>query len=142
MSKALASVSDEIASQTRLLDAAKAGALDPLGSSTQARRLRDETADIQFEIDRLERLATALRERHATAQRQEQAEALRIETQAAIIERDALADDIRALYPVAVAVIVGLCDRIEASDKPLQGKGSVSAEALGRGSVHGGRLVG
>lgn len=124
--------------QTRGEEMAKAkeSSLDPFVPAATAQGHRATASDLQFEIDRLARIESALAERLTALTEAETRARQAADYQSAMAERDQLAIDIAANYPRIVAELVSLCERIEASDTRIRGvigPRLESAEVIARG---------
>jgi ClpP class serine protease len=116
------------------VEAARAASLDPHASTAQAQARRAEAADLQFEADRLGAIDTALAKRVDELRQAEEYARQQFAHDAALKERDELAADIAAEYPVIVRRLTELVKRINDSDDRCKRVGIYeSAEALGRG---------
>jgi DNA repair exonuclease SbcCD ATPase subunit len=122
-SDALAGIINDARAELEAINEACAGAkervLDPLANSAAVTKAKKEMEDQTLQASRLEaaidRLSSQLEAAHAR-----EAEAARTKIyEEARTERDALAEDLRAVYPQAAARIAALLVRIEAADQKV-----------------------
>jgi hypothetical protein len=93
-------------------------ALDPI-ASPDATAARAAMEDAQFRLGRLRTLLPRLQRRHDEAQQNEYLEKWYADYIAIEAERDALAAELRELYPSLAAKVVDLLTRIEANDAEI-----------------------
>lgn len=99
----------------------------------EADALADEVAKLARKIVRLGAKRDQLHTRHEELQNSERAKARRLEAEAITARRDALAADLKARWPALCNEIVGLLDRVTASDAECGKINIESAEAVARG---------
>jgi hypothetical protein len=87
-------------------------ATDPLTSDDEADGLRAGLFDIGFRLQRLAAARDRLQQALGSAQRREADERRKVDYERALLERDALVDELRKIYPEAAARIADLLRRI------------------------------
>ena len=104
---------DDLAEKLRETEDA---AIDPLVKSDAARELREKANEIQFGLDRLDSLFTALTKRRDELRKAE-AQSSKSNAYAAVkAERDALVVEIRERYPLLIAELIDIATRLKASN--------------------------
>lgn len=119
-SEAIAAIIDD--AQTELLDvkdactAAQRQVLDPFLGTAAVARARKEHDELSLAASRLEDAIERLADQLEVARAREAEAAKRKRYDEALTERDALVEDLKAIYPEAAATIAALLLRIEAAD--------------------------
>ena len=123
-------------------DASHARALDPTAGADAASEAKRQTDDLRFEVERLESALEALRAAHKAAKAREADARRRTAYDAAKMERDALMEELRDVYPQLERRLADLIGRVAASDTALErinrnlpsdGNWLASAEEVARG---------
>jgi uncharacterized coiled-coil DUF342 family protein len=107
--------------------------LTPQSGKWFATQVLSSASGNQFTADRLRKLLSKLQARYQQVRDEEQTTAWMAEYDAMRPERDALAEELRKLYPSAVAKVVDLFARISANDEALSAlhQGSASWHKAG-----------
>lgn len=113
--------------------AARLQALDPRRAASELADARQAMADATFALDRAKAALLALEAAAERARKREAQQSRAAEIAAARAERDALAAELREVYPEAAQRIADLLWRIEASDRRCAASGLAPAEAEARG---------
>lgn len=138
----IADVEAEIGSTQKKYDGEQARSIDPALTTSEAREARNNAADFEHDIRRLNASLDLLKARRQ-AILDDESYALRMERyNLAAKERDELVAIIRERYPLIVLELISLIERIDANDtecqsvnrdRPREKPILVSAEAIGRG---------
>lgn len=135
----LADLRSEAAALEAERAAAEAQSLDLTKPGPTATKHHARAGQLTFEIIRLTRQVEAVSERLEAIQAAESAQAAASRQEAVLTARDELASDLEQHYPAAAATIVGLLERLRASDAQLRAVGlnpdHIGAEATTRGFV-------
>jgi hypothetical protein len=119
---------------------ARERALDPTLSSADVTEARREMEDAAFRRDRLKTAISKLETRLANLRRQEEEQRRRAAYEKATAERDALAAELKELYPVFADRIANLMARIEANDREIE-RINTHASPEGAARMRGAELV-
>jgi len=141
----IGAVETEIADTTVKMDAETARSIDPALTTPQAREARNNAADLEHDIRRLNASLGMLVEKRDKIIADNAEEQRRKRFDAAKAERDSLAQHIRTRYPEIAMEMLALVRRIEASnaaceavnrETPWKGEKLVHAENLARDCGH------
>jgi hypothetical protein len=113
----IAAVEAEIGATQIKLDAENARSIDPALTTPQAREARNNAADLEHDIRRLNASLGLLIETRDGIVARNVEEQRQARYDAAKAERDALARNIRTRYPELAMELLSMVQRIEASDK-------------------------
>jgi hypothetical protein len=101
-------------------EAARTRALDPGLPATDVSAARCEMEDASFRRDRMQEAVRRLGMRRREVKRQEEEGRRRAAYDAALVERDALANELAAVYPVIADQLASLASRVAASDATIE----------------------
>lgn len=115
----ISEVEAEIAATTKKFDAETARSVDPALTTPEAREARNNAADLEHDIRRLNASLGMLQKTRQKLIEDDDQASRRAAYNAARDERDALALHIRARYPEIAMELVGLVKRIDASNRQI-----------------------
>lgn len=103
-----------------LADATRANSLDPRLSAADAKRARETALDAEWQNERLATALAGLKEKLAEAKAEEVEAKKQRDYDAAVIERDRLAEALRAFYPEAERTLAKLLPALDANERELR----------------------